>query len=466
MNDQAADAEETPERARQTGESRGDEKMPACFDLAARQNDGNTTGTTKGLNTLTGKEKLIAALNRREGPVPFDLGSSPVTGIHCLALERLRDHYGLEKRPVTVIEPFQMLGRVDGDLREALGVDTVPLWGPYNLFGSREGSYREWKTPWGQTVLFPDNLGLHEEAGCAYVHAEGDTGFPPAGQMPGSGYFFDAIPRQPKEVDDDELVLEDNLEEFGPVSKDSLRYISEAKAKLPPSYGALGNFGGTGLGDIALVTAPMLKQPKGIRDIEEWYISTVTRTGFLSELFSRQVDIALGNLELLRQAVGDAIQVILICGADFGTQNGPFCSAEQFRLLYAPHYRRVNDWIHAHTPWKTFKHCCGSIWPLIGEFIDVGFDVLNPVQWNAKNMGAKELKREFGRDIAFWGGGVDTQHTLQFGAPREVAAQVLELCRIFGKDGGYVFNAVHNIQATVPAENIAAMAEAFQSYNR
>ena len=414
---------------------------------------------------MTGKEKLINALNHIEGPVPFDLGASGVTGIHCLALERLRDYYGLEKRIITVSEPYQMLGKVDDDLREAIGISTTPLWGPYNMFGSKEGDNMEWKTPWGQTVLFPANLGLFEDNDYVYVHAEGDKSFPPAGKMPKSGYFFDSIIRQDGEIDDDELILDDNLEEFGPIDNETLSYIKNAKENLNPQYGVLGSFGGTGLGDIALVVGPMLKNPKGIRDIEEWYMSTIIRTDFISEIFTKQVEIALKNLKLLWESIGETIQVIYICGTDFGTQNAPFCSAEQFRNLWGPHYRKINDWIHENTSWKTFKHCCGSIMPLIGEFIDVGFDIINPVQWSAKNMDAKVIKREFGKHLTFWGGGVDTQKTLQFGTPGEVTKQVLEMCEIFGKGGGFVFNTVHNVQATVPVENLAAMTEALKKYN-
>ncbi len=414
---------------------------------------------------MTGKEKLIASLNHREGPIPFDLGATAVTGIHCLALSKLRAYYGLEKRLITIIDPYQMLGQVDDDLRAAIGISTAPVWGPKNLFGSKLGSYMEWKTPWGQAVLFPDNLALWEDERYVYVHAEGDANYPPSARMPKTGYFFDSIMRQNGEIDDDALKLEDNLEEFGALGEDDLNWFKAAKEALKPQYGAVGNFGGTALGDIALVPGPMLKNPKGIRDVEEWYISTVARTDFVSEIFAAQAEIALKNLKKLWEAVGDAVQAVCVCGTDFGTQSAPFCSAAKFKSLYAPHYRKINGWIHEHTPWKTFKHSCGSIMPLIPELIDAGFDILNPVQWNANNMGAKELKQSFGKELTFWGGGVDTQRTLQFGAPEEVYAQVLEMCEIFGKGGGFVFNTVHNIQATVPVENLAAMVKALNAYN-
>ena len=414
---------------------------------------------------MTGKEKLLAALNHQEAQIPFDMGATAVSGIHALALEGLRAHYGLEKRPVTIIDPYQMLGRVDDDLREAIGVSTEPVFGPKNMFGSKQGSYMEWKAPWGQTVLFPDNLAVNEDERYVYVHAEGDANYPPSARMPKTGYFFDSIIRQKDEIDDDALKLEDNLEEFGALGEEDITWFRAQKAALSPEYGAVGSFGGTGLGDIAFIPGPMLKAPKGIRDVEEWYISTVIRQDFVTEIFAAQTEIALGNLSKLWEAVGGAVQVINVCGADFGPQSAPFLSAEQFKRLYAPHYKKINGWIHANTSWKTFKHCCGSIKPLIPELIDAGFDIMNPVQWNAENMGALELKRDFGKELVFWGGGVDTQRTLQFGAPDEVRDEVLRMCEIFGMGGGFVFNTVHNIQATVPAGNIVAMIEAVREYN-
>ena len=130
-----------------------------------------------------------------------------------------------------------------------------------------------------------------------------------------------------------------------------------------------------------------------------------------------------------------------------------------------PYYKRINDWVHRHTAWKAFKHSCGAVETLIPAFIESGFDILNPVQVSAAGMDARILKEKYGRDIVFWGGGVDTQKTLAFGTPEEVRTEVLERCEIFGRDGGFVFNSVHNIQANVPIANIVAMFTAIGEYN-
>jgi uroporphyrinogen-III decarboxylase len=138
---------------------------------------------------------------------------------------------------------------------------------------------------------------------------------------------------------------------------------------------------------------------------------------------------------------------------------------ETFRELYGPYYGRINGWIHAHTPWKSFKHSCGAIADLIPSFIEAGFDILNPVQISAAGMDSQKLKSEFGKDIVFWGGGVDTQKTLAFGAPEEVRAEVLSRCETFARGGGYVFTSVHNVQADVPVLNIVSMIDAVAEFN-
>ena len=148
--------------------------------------------------------------------------------------------------------------------------------------------------------------------------------------------------------------------------------------------------------------------------------------------------------------------VVFLCGTDFGTQSGTFCSPESYQALWHPYYKKVNDWIHENTTWKTFKHSCGAVEGFMELFIKSGFDIINPVQCSAKGMEAEMLKKKYGSRLVFWGGGVDTQHILPFGTPEQVREQVLQRCAIFAKDGGFVFDAVHNVQAKTPVENIAA----------
>jgi uroporphyrinogen-III decarboxylase len=193
-------------------------------------------------------------------------------------------------------------------------------------------------------------------------------------------------------------------------------------------------------------------------------MSTVTRRDYIYQVFDGQCEIAIANLARIYGAVGDRVMVVYLTGADFGMQTGLFVSPNSYRGLFKPFHRRINDWIHGHTGWKTFMHTCGSVMPLIGDFIEAGFDILNPLQCSAANMDPKELKQRFGDRIVLWGGGVDTQHTLPFGTPDDVRREVRERIMAFRPGGGYVFNPIHNVQAGVPVENLLAMVEALGQY--
>ncbi|MBI3694160.1 MAG: methyltransferase, partial [Acidobacteria bacterium] len=278
-------------------------------------------------------------------------------------------------------------------------------------------------------------------------------------------YFFDAIIRQ-EPIDEDRLNPDDNVEEFGPVSEEDLAWLVHfAQAARATGRAVMASFGGTAFGDVGVLPAVGLKYPKGIRDIAEWYISTRARRHYVHQVFERQCEIALANFKRLHAAVGDLVDVVNICGTDFGTQSSSFCSVDTFRELYMPYYQKVNDWIHQHTRWKTFKHSCGAVEKFIPSFLESGFDVLNPVQCSAAGMEPEHLKCAYGDRLTFWGGGVDTQKVLAFGTPAAVREQVLQRCEIFSRNGGFVFNAVHNIQALTPVENIAAMIDAVREFN-
>jgi hypothetical protein len=297
------------------------------------------------------------------------------------------------------------------------------------------------------------------------LHPQGDLSAPPSGRMPKDGYFFDAILRQPPIVEE-KLDPQDNLEEFKLFDDKDLEELKLAAADAQRTGRAvMMSSVGTSLGDIAQVPGIALKYPKGIRDVAEWYMSTTSRRDYVHAIFSRQTEIGIENLKRIYQTVGNAFDAIVVCGTDFGTQNSAFCSVKTFRELYLPYYSKVNGWIHANTTWKTFKHSCGSVERFIPSLIDGGFDILNPVQCSAANMGAEHLKSAFGDHITFWGGGIDTQHVLPFGTPEQVREQVLERCRIFSRDGGFIFAAIHNIQARTPVENIIAMVKAVHEFN-
>jgi hypothetical protein len=413
---------------------------------------------------MNARDNTLKSLNHQQPEaIPVDLGATAVTGIHVYVVAALRDHFGLEKRPVKVHEPYQMLGLVEPDLQQVLGVTVEGVFPPDTLFGFRNENWQPFTMPNGLVVEVSEHFKIsRDNKGDYLIYPKGDRSAPASGRMPKNGFFFDTIIRQPP-VEDDKLDPGDNLEEFDILSDEHLAYFKqEAEKAFDTDRLVIANFGGTALGDIALVPAPFLTHPRGIRDVEEWYISTVTRQDYIHKVFEKQTAIAIENLTRLHGRVGDNVHAVFLCGTDFGTQTSTFCSEKTFRELYFPYYKIMNDWIHHNTKWKTFKHSCGSVRSFIPAFIECGFDILNPVQLSAANMDALELKTEFGRDIVFWGGGVDTQKTLAMGTPDEVYNEVRARCEILGKDGGFVFNTVHNIQANTPIENVKAMIRALK----
>ncbi|NMB25898.1 MAG: methyltransferase [Firmicutes bacterium] len=413
---------------------------------------------------MNSRQRVSLALDHREPDrVPLDLGGTTTSGMHVSTVYKLRQALKLDEpgTPVKVVEPFQMLGEIGPDLMDALGVDVVELKLPTTMFGFKNEGWKPWKTFDGTPVLVPGDFNTElEPDGSLVQYPLGDKTAKPSGVMPKDGWYFDAIIRQGP-IDDSNLDVADNLEEFGRISSADLEYLKTEAERLytETDKAIVGNFVAAGFGDIALVPGINLRNPKGIRDVEEWYVSTVLRRDYIYKVFEGQCEIALYNLEQIYKVVGDKISVLFVSGTDFGTQNGPFMSPAAYQDLYKPFHKEINTWIHRNTSWKTFIHSCGSVRALIPDFIDAGFDILNPVQCSAADMDMYDLKREFGDKITFWGGGVDTQRTLPFGNPEDVRREVSERIKAFGPGGGFIFNSIHNIQALTPVENLLAMYE-------
>ncbi len=416
---------------------------------------------------MTSRERILAALEHREPDrVPVDFGATVVSGIASNVIPKLRVALGLDpaERPVKVFEPIQMLGEVNDDLRERLYGDCVGVFGTSNRFGFKNDDWKEWTLFDGTRVLVPGKFNTTpDEHGDINQYPGGDRTLAPSSKMPGGGLYFDAIVRQ-EPIDEDRLDPSDNVAEFGPIPDSELDHFRKTAEHLhrTTDCAVILPMPGAALGNVAALPAPWLPAPKGIRDTEEWYISHVIRRDYVYEVYDRQTDITMQNLERVRQAVGSNIEILYLSGSDYGTQRGPLFSPDMFRDLYKPFFARMCGWIHTHTNWKVMIHSCGANRPLMDDIIDAGIDIFNPVQCSAEGMEPEALKRDFGDRITFWGGGVDTQRTLPFGTPEEVYAEVSDRIRIFNRGGGFVFNTIHNIQSNTPIPNILAMIEAIE----
>lgn len=416
---------------------------------------------------MNSRERMSTTLNHRQpDKVAIDFGGTNCSTMHVSCIDELRKYYGLPDRVPKVLEVYTMIGEIEDDLRKIIGSDTVGIMGMNTTFGFPRENWKKWTTPQGLEVLVPGGFNMTADGeGGYYAHPQGDINAPPSGHMPAGGYYFDGLVRQ-EPFDDENLNPEDNLEGFTLLNDAELEYFKDTITQAwETGEAVVVNMPGMGLGDAAEVHGCNIKYPKGIRDLEEWYVSPLIRPDYVKAVFEKQTEIAIKNMKAINELAGDKIDVAFTCAADFAHQSNTFFSAEIFRNMYLPYFKKANDWIHSNTKWKILKHCCGAIEPFIPMLIEAGFDALNPVQCSARGMEAEHLKKEYGNDIVFWGGGVDTQNILSFGSPEEVRKQVLERCEIFSKNGGFVFNSVHEIQAKTTIKNIVAMIDAVHEFN-
>jgi hypothetical protein len=417
---------------------------------------------------LNSRERIKTLLNNKQpDKLPVNFGSS-ATGIHVSIVYKLRKYFGLDKEniPVKVVDIYQMLGELKNDLMEIIGTDFVVVNSNTNILDFSNEGWKEWQFN-GTPVMVPGKFNTKRNTdGSLFQYPTGDTSLEPSMKMPRDGYFLDTITRQGK-IDENTLDPKDNLQEFGIITDDNLDAIKCEVEKLYENTSLSimgGKFAKSSFGDVGQVAGPMLKHPKGIRDLTEWLVSLISRKDYVAKVFEKQCEIAIENYKRIFNTIGNDISLIYITGTDFGSQNGLFYSKEIYRELFKPYYKKINNWIHDNTEWKTFMHSCGAVFDLIEDIIDSGFDVLNPVQISAEGMDPIKLKKEFGKYITFCGGGVDTQHTLPFKSPENVREEVKRLIDIFYDGGKYIFSPVHNIQANTPIENVVAMIEVIQEY--
>ena len=366
----------------------------------------------------TPRERLEKTINHQDpGKVVVDMGATSITGINANALAALRDALGLEKRPVKIHEPFQLLGLVEEDLQEALGLCIAEVSNKFTIFGYENKNWKPWKLPTGLDVLVGEGFvtSKDEKSGYIFIHPQGNINAMPSGRLPCNGFYFDNCFRTFKEFDENDFDgRADFAEDYKVYTDEQLRTIENTCNNLYSNtdLGLIGGGALAGLGDFAYFPGPHIPYPKGIRNLEDWMCLPYTSPDYIHQVFGLQTEVGLENAKLFKQACGNKIQVMQISGTDFGTQQGPIMSQDAFREFYAPYYQRINDWIHQNTGWKTFYHCCGSIIDFMGIFHEIGVDILNPIQCSAAGMDPRLLKEKWGDKFVFWGGGVNTQKTL------------------------------------------------------
>jgi hypothetical protein len=404
---------------------------------------------------VTHRERVRLALSfRSPDRPPVDLGSTRVSGIAAWGLPALRRHLGLAgEREARVYDLSQFLAEVDSDLLDALGCDFCPL--PLQLLPlelPRAGwkPFRFWD---GQRFLVPEHFQPRREADGTLLHGHGEPWQAAERRMPPGCRYFERLRSEEIDSADFEIPHQEErdwrLPELFP--EEFLRREQDAARSL---------FAST---ERALVSSGALGAPCGYGGLISWALKMRQDPGHARARMFAEAEAYVRRIGPYLEAVGDYLEVLVLSTHDFGTQRGPLFDPQLFGEFFVPAWRPLTAAIHAARPTlKIFLHSCGAVRSLIPHFIAAGIDILNPVQWSADGMDRGGLAREFGGRIVFWGGAAHNQRTLPFGSPREVRREVRESIECFtcgGRRGGYVTAPIHNLQADVPAANIAALYE-------
>jgi uroporphyrinogen decarboxylase len=376
---------------------------------------------------MNSRERVLLALQHREPDrVPIDFGGS-VTSMHHQSYRKLLEHLGLPSGEVRIMDMFQQIVDPAPDIKEMFHADVV------GLFPNSGSNY--------QFDLDEETDSFVDEWGVVY-------------RRPPGGYWYDLAGHPLKEGTIEELQALEFPDPRDPARVEGLakeaRRLLEETDQAVMMHAALGG---------------VFEQSFWLRGLEPLYMDMASNKRYVEALAERVLEWLLDFWDLILEEVGAYVHVVELSD-DLGWQQGPLFSPTLYREIYKPRHRRLTELIHAKTEAKIFLHCCGSIRWALPDLIESGIDIINPVQVSARDMETDRLKREFGRDIVFWGGGADASQVLPLGTPQEVRAEVRRRITDLAPGGGFVFAPIHNIQAEVPPANVVALFEAAYEFGQ
>lgn len=388
---------------------------------------------------MTSKERVTRAINHEAtDKVPVDLGGSVQSTIHAYAYANLKKALQIQSGHVEIMDTYILAALVEDSVRRALQIDTVPILCPLDACGVRnDAERRDWTMPSGLKVKVSQDFDAVQQEDGSYILDKGGFQF----KLPGNGFYFDMI----KYVLQDAETVEDidRTFDFSAYTDDQLDYFRKQAEKLK----------GTDLAVIGDIWASFSAEDNF--GYEKSLMNLVLKKDLTIYFIERITDVFIRRFDQFYEAVGDACDIMMM-HKDMGHQSGPIISPDVAREVFMPSFKKFVTHVKAKSNYKVMMHNCGSVYAFIPDLIECGIDILNPVQFTAKDMELKRLKTEFGKDICFWGGGVDTQHVLPHGSQEEVRKQVRANAAILSEGSGFVFNPVHCIQANVPAGNTIA----------
>jgi len=412
---------------------------------------------------MNSRERILAAIDHRESDrIPIDLGATPSSGISVVAHQNLIKSLGMGHLKTHVYDVVQEVVQPEMELLDHFGIDVLDVgrafnqdpayWHELELIKGYPGLYPKWFNPQRQK----DNSWL------AYNN-QGEA----IGRMPLGATFFDQtiFPYLDDYPRDYSLLGSDmNRTVWGGFGFTPWDWIDHPDFWTMLREKTLELKAKTDKALLIGVGGNLFEWGTFLRRMDNFLMDLFMKPGevhnFLDALMTRHMDF----LTRVCETLGDVVDIIKF-GDDFGTNNGPFIPVETYDEFFKPRHKQMCDYVKSHSSMATMLHSCGGIYEIIPGLIEAGFDILNPVQINARNMEPERLKREFGQDLVFWGGGVDTKSVLNLATPEQVKDHVRRNLEVFSKGGGFVFNTVHNIMPDVPPQNIIAMFEAVHEYS-
>lgn len=413
---------------------------------------------------MNSRERVLAAIaHKQPDQVPVDLGSTPSSGISAIAYSNLLKAIGRTDLPVQIYDVVQQLAQPDMSIIDRFGIDVLDIG---RAFNTEEKDWHETILANGDKAFYPIHFNPVKQADGSY-HCYDEDGKRLLALMPQGATFFDQsyfpyINGFPENYD----TLD---EEMGRVlwsryvhspwdhtqDPDFWKTLREKTLQLRAS---------TDKALMIVCGCNLFEWGTFLRRMDNFLMDLLCEPDQVARMLDQLLERHLATLAKVCDSVGDIVDIIRF-GDDLGMTSGPFMDVDTYRSLFKPRHKQLCDYVKTHSQMHTFIHSCGSISSLMPDLIEAGIEIFNPVQTNARQMEPEFLKKEFGQDCTFWGGGVETVGTLNNGTPEQVREQVLERLEIMSAGGGFVFNTVHNILPDVPSQNILAMFDAVKEFN-
>lgn len=413
---------------------------------------------------MNSRERVLAAIaHKQPDQVPVDLGSTPSSGISAIAYSYLLKSIGRTDLPVQIYDVVQQLAQPDMSIIDRFGVDVLDIG---RAFNTEEKDWHETILANGDKAFYPIHFNPVKQADGSY-HCYDEDGKRLLALMPQGATFFDQsyfpyINGFPENYD----TLD---EEMGRVLWSRYVHSPWDHAQDPDFWKTLREKtlqlrASTDKALMIVCGCNLFEWGTFLRRMDNFLMDLLCEPDQVARMLDQLLERHLATLAKVCDSVGDIVDIIRF-GDDLGMTSGPFMDVDTYRSLFKPRHKQLCDYVKTHSQMHTFIHSCGSISSLMPDLIEAGIEIFNPVQTNARQMEPEFLKKEFGQDCTFWGGGVETVGTLNNGTPEQVREQVLERLEIMSAGGGFVFNTVHNILPDVPPQNILAMFDAVKEFN-